>query len=89
MIEHDRMGRSQLCADCYWFMSAINVIMEGESFSSERSFISDNNNRMIYKANLKKYLRLLPNSYDFFNEIKFKHIILNWLTIYDRRTTLQ
>ena len=87
------MARSQLCKDCYWFMSAINVIMEGEPLSDKGSSNrsnSRNGSNMIYEVNLRKYLRMLPNSYEFLDvSKKFKYIAMDWLTLYDHKQALE
>ena len=88
------MSRSQLCKDCYWFMSSINVIMEGEELNSHSSRDGGNSSgssvahRNLAVINLKKYLKMLPDSYEFFSKMKPKSIWLKLLQIYDRQKSL-
>ena len=93
-MEEERMGRSQLCKDCYWFMSSINVLMEIHELpsdcSSDGSDSSGDNRRVLLNRNLKKYVNQLPNSYNIFvKEIKPKYFWQQYLNLFDRVKALR
>ena len=71
----ERFNRSEICKECYWFMSAINTVMEGgeyivddesDSSSSSGSSTGSRLEKKQFKIQMTKNMDMLPNSYEIF-----------------------
>lgn len=77
-MREERMHRNQLCENCYWFMSAINAIMErGEPsrLESNRSVSSSDSGGGVIDRDFKTFLKQLPDSYEIFSHEKKPKLI--------------
>jgi len=88
MDQTEHFSRGAICKECYWFMTSLNVMMESKELTGSEASGSDSEdeNSNLRKTNLKKFLDLLPNSYDIFNSVgvKPKRVWPRILDILDR-----